>query len=200
MLDWRKFMRGFEKLKENKLARMREGQAAGEIVTLVSDPEVRFVVVPLTDGEYLKALSISDEVQASETMSGFAVKDEVLKQAILLFAAREIHDWTKSFFESVEEVMELEAQDVNVAYDVFLELISVASPSMQMLTEEEMDNLKKVWSLIAWSELSGRQLYAARRFLNSIQEDLLLGNFSGLSSTPKSTTTNNEQDSVPSVV
>lgn len=177
---------------------MRTGQASGDVVVLPSDGETRFVVVPLTDGEYLKALSMSDSVDASEGISGLTVRDEVLKQAILLYCCREIHDWTEHFFTTVEEVAEMDTEDVNHAYDIYLELIAVASPSIQMMDDEGIENLKKVWSLIEWNELSGRQLYAAQRFLNSVQNDLLRASYSGSPSTLKSTTTSTEQDSAKS--
>jgi hypothetical protein len=185
----------FEAYKENRLAKLRLGQAAGEIVTLTGaedEDETRFVIVPLTDGENLKAFSLADEMEVTDTSSGLAAKDEMLKRALIFFAARELHDWTEPFFDNIEDVAEVYDHDINHAYDIYLEMISTASPAWALLGDDEIEELKKVWSRIELKELSGAQQYAAQRFLNSIRPLLLRASYFGSPSTQKLTGTNEE--------
>jgi len=192
----------FEKYKENRLAKLRLGQAAGEIFTLTGagdEDETRFVLVPLTDGEYLKALSLADMLDIGESYAGVAGRDEVLKKGILFYAARELRDWTQHFFSEPNDVDEMYDHDVNAAYDMYLEMVAQVSPVFAMLTDDDLDNLKKVWSLIDLRELTGPQQYAAKRFLDSIQTNLHQARFSGLHSIRKSTETNETETLVENV-
>ena len=180
-------MRTFEKYKENRLAKLRAGQSAGEVVTLSGaddEDETRFVLVPLTDGEMMKAFSIADAVEVNDSAAaGIAVADEAMKKAIIFFSARELNDWTVNVFADLDEVDEVFDHDINHFYDVYLEMIATASPAWALLGDEEIDQLKKVWSRIDLKELSGTQQYAAQRFLNSIRPLLLRASFSGSDST-----------------
>lgn len=186
---------------ENRLAKMRAGQAAGEVVTLSGpedEDETRFVVVPLTDGENLKAFSLADELQVTDSPAGISARDEVMKRAVIFFAARELQDWTEPFFHSVEEVAALYDHEINHAYDIYLEMVAVSSPAYALLSEEEVENLKKVWERISLSDLSGPQQYAATRFLNSIRPLLLQASFSGSASILNSTESRNSETPVGS--
>lgn len=185
--------RTYEVMKQNRLAKMRAGQAGGEIVQLISDESIRMVLVPLTDGEWMKSLGWADQVAAGDNPAGDVVRAETQKKAIILYAAREMSNWEQPFFESLEEVSELEHQDLNHLYDVYLEMVATASPSFYMLTEEMIDELKKVLARIEWRELSGRQQYAAMRLLNSILADSQVVNSSGSLSTSSLTRTNDSE-------
>ena len=192
----------FERYKENRLTKLRLGQSAGEVVTLTGaddEDETRFVIVPLTDGENLKAFSLADEMMVTDTTSGIAAKDEMLKRAMVFFAAREMHDWTEPFFDNIEDVEEVYDHDINHVYDVYLEMIANSSPAWAMLTDEEIEELKKVWSRIELKELSGPQQYAAHRFLDSIRPLLLRASYFGSPSTKKSTTMNDDEIPAESV-
>lgn len=183
----------FERIQENRLMRMREGQAAGELVQLHTNPEIRMVLVPLTDGEYLHSLKMADMEEAGENAAGFLLRDRVQKQCLLMYACRELDDWTARVFSSVQEIQDtLEASDVDALYDEYLEMIQQVSPSLYMMEEGEFESLKVLWQKIRWNELSGMQQYAAKRFLHSIQGALLQGNSYGSHSTLKSTGINGE--------
>lgn len=195
-------MRAYEQFMENRLAKMRLGQAAGEVVTLSGpedEDETRFVLVPLTDGENLKAFSLADELPVTDSPAGISARDEVMKRSVIFFAARELQDWTEPFFQNIEEVANLYDHEINHAYDIYLEMVAVSSPAYAMLSEEEVDNLKKVWERISLSDLSGPQQYAATRFLNSIRPLLLQASLSGSSSILKSTETRSGTTPVESV-
>lgn len=175
-------MRTYEEMMENRLAKLRLGQAAGEIVTLL-DGETRLCLVPLIDAEYVKALTIADRLDAGNNAAGMLLRDQVQREAILSFSAREVNDWQETFFKDMTEVAKLGAHEVNYLFDIYLEMTAVNSPSLNMLSDEDFEALKKVWTLIQWSELTGQQWYAAKRFLDSIQPNLLAASLSGSNST-----------------
>jgi hypothetical protein len=173
----------FADYKENRLAKMRLGQAACEMTTLPSDDETRIALVPLTDSEYIRSLEIADAAMVGDNPAGFAVRDELQKQSVIFFSAREVGDLDSKFFDDVGEAGELGSHDIDHLYDVYLEMISNQSPSLFGLSDEDFEALKKVWNLIEWNELTGQQWYAAQRFVNSIRPLLLAGNYSGSQST-----------------
>jgi hypothetical protein len=183
-----------EAMKESRLAKMREGQAGGTVVEFPNKPEIRFILVPLTDGEYLKSLQIAGAADLEANEAGIIARDHIQKQAVIMYAAREMQDWTSMVFSSTAEVGEgLEQHELNYVYDLYLEMVADNSPSLYMLSDEEFDNLKKAWQRIEWNELSGTQQYAAMRFLNSILAGSLADSFFGSPSTSKLTqTTENE--------
>lgn len=171
--------RTYEKLMESRLAKLRAGKGAGTIEEFIDDPDIRVVLVPLTDGEWLKALEIADTLDVGNNPAGVAARDEMQKTAMILFSAREVRDWEIPFFNDISEVSALPDHEINHLYDCYLEMVAVNSPALTLLDEEQWETLKKVWQQIEWSELSGQQLYAANRFLVSIQEKLLQASLSG---------------------
>lgn len=188
-----------DRIKENRLMRMRAGQTAGELVQLPSDPEIRFVLVPLTDGEYLHSLKVADDLEVGDNIAGLSARDQIQKQSIIAAAAREIDDWTQRVFSGIDEVAALDTADVGFLYDEYLGMMAQFSPSLYMMPPEEFENLRDVWQRIEWNALSGMQQYAAMRFLRLILPDLLQGNSSGSLSTLKSTQTNDSIIPVESV-
>lgn len=175
---------------------MRLGQAACEMVNgLPTDSETQLALVPLTDSEYIRALEIADAAMVGDNPAGFAVRDELQKQSVIFFAAREINNLESKFFDDISEAGELGAGDVDFLYDVYLEMVANQSPSLFGISDEDFEALKKVWSLIEWSELSGQQWYAAQRFVNSIRPLLLQGNSSG--SQPTSSLTQSSEKKAP---
>lgn len=190
----------FSDHKENRLAKMRLGQAACELVNgIPSDPETQLALVPLTDSEYIRALEIADRVMVGDNPAGYAVRDEFQKQSVVYFAAREMENLESHFFDDISEAGELGAGDIDFLYDLYLEMIANQSPSLLGLTDDDFEALKKVWTQIEWSELSGQQWYAAQRFVNSIQPLLLRASFSGSPSTSNSTQTSDDDLPVESV-
>ena len=58
-----------EKIRERRLERMRLGQAVCDYVDLVSDPEIRVCIVPLTEAQYLKVLEKVAAVKFPDDMA-----------------------------------------------------------------------------------------------------------------------------------
>lgn len=172
-------MAKFSDYKERKIERFRQGQATCSVETLLSDPEIRIALVPLTEGEYLNALEAADSVLAGENPAGYAVRDEAQRKMVMFYACREEGNLEEKFFDDVSEVFELDAADINHLYDCYLEMVDMSSPSLMGLSEEDFLVLKEVLPKIVWNELSGKQWYAAQRFLNSIRPNLLTAKSSG---------------------
>lgn len=180
-----------EKIKERRLDRMRLGQAVCDYVTLPSDPEVRLCIVPLTEAEYLRALQKVAEPSLADNIAGMAVRDRIQSQEILVRAIREERDLTQQVFSDIDEMMEvLEIHDVDELIDRYNEMVEKASPSLDGIPPEEIENLKKALQEMDWSALSGSAWYAAKRFLSRIMPSPLTDNWPGYISTNSSTTTN----------
>jgi hypothetical protein len=169
--------------RERKLERLRLGQAACEITELPSDDEIRVAIVPLTEGEYSNSLYEAEKLGASDSPAGAMLRDEIQRKWVIFYSTRVVGDLEEKFFDDFTDVDELEAADINHLYDIYLELVAQSSPSLMGLGEDDFNALKVLLPRIAWSELSGPQWYAAQRFLNSIQPDLLRVSLSGSQST-----------------
>jgi hypothetical protein len=78
-------------------------------------------------------------------------------------------------------------------------MVETSSPSVDGIPAEELDDLKKALQEINWSELSGRQWYALRRFLFSIMPELLQASLLGRGSISKWITPNEDEKSTHTV-
>lgn len=182
----------------NNLEKMRLGQQACEIVQMISDPEIRLALVPLTEGEYRRALEMADKLPLGDNPASDLLRNRVQQEMILFFSAREMENLNVRFFDDEADVLELDEPDFNVIWDTYLEMVATASPTQIGLGEEDFEALKKVLPRIAWSELSGAQWYAAQRFLNSIRPLLLTVSLPGYSQTKTSTEMKQEQENAMS--
>jgi|SRR5580765_228571 hypothetical protein len=179
-----------DRIRERRLDRMRLGQTVCDYVALVSDPEIRLCIVPLTEADYLQALEKVRDVDAPDNLAGMAIRDRIQAQEIVARSIREESDLSQRVYNSTEEMAEeLEVADVDELWDRYLEMSQKSSPALDGIPEEEFENLKKTLQTMDWSELSGRSWYAAKRFLMSITPELLQGNSPGSTSTNSLTTT-----------
>jgi hypothetical protein len=178
-------------LKERRLARMRLGQAAYEVVNLPSDPEIRVALVPLNEAEHETCLALAAAMEIPDNIAGLQLRDRALQLETLALSIRDPRDPTTQIYKNGKEVSEdLEPVDVGFLMDYYNELADSASPSIERLTDEQVGELKKALARMDWNELSGRQWYAASRFLSVIMPVLLAGSSVGSGSISKSTTTN----------
>jgi len=188
-------MRTAAEIKNQRIERMRLGQASATIEHLLIDPEQRVALVPLTQGEYITSLHVAGSLMLDDNIATRVARDEMQRSEVLAVACREIEDISKRYFENGDAVRELDARDINHLWDCYREMVAEVSPHADGLSEEDFSDLKKALQNIEWSELSGPQWYAAQRFLNSIRPLLLTGNVPGFSSTSQSTKTSDESDS-----
>lgn len=171
--------------------RARLGQQVGEVVALLSNPEFRVGLVPLTEAEYIQTLKMaaSYPVDGTNNVLGAQLIDRLQQHEVLSIAIRNPHNLEERLFESGDELAEsLEIEDVNFLGDIYLEMTDATSPSMDGMSEEALVEAKKVLRILDWNALSGKQWWALKRFLQSISPDQLRGRSRGSSSTSNSTT------------
>lgn len=184
-----------ERIRERRLDRMRLGQAACDFVVLPSDPEIRVAVVPLTEADYRNVLEKVSKLASSDDLAGIQIKERVQAEEILVRAIREEHDLQTRVYDNVDELLEdFEVHDIDHAIDVYNEMIEKASPSLEGIPEEELENLKKLLAAMDWNDLSGSAWYAAKRFLSRVSPQLLRARSLGSSSTSSATETKDESE------
>lgn len=170
--------------RERKLERLRLGQAACEIADNLPSEQneeikTRIALVPLTEGEYSSSLYEVEKLSLSNSPAAAALGDEIQRKWLIFYSCRVVGNLTEKFFDDFSDVDDLDAADVNYLYDLYLEMVAQSSPSLMGLSEDDFTSLKALLPRMAWSELSGQQWYAAQRFLNSIQPQLLQVSLSG---------------------
>lgn len=186
-----------EKIRERRLDRMRLGQAACDFVTLPSDPEIRVAIVPLTEADYRNVLQKISDMSVADDMAGAMLKDRVQAQEILVRSIREEHNLSQRIYDDVEDLLEdFEVEDVDHAIDCYNEMMDKSSPSLQGITEQELENLKKALQEMDWKELNGSSWYAAKRFLSRLSQQRLPASLFGSTSTSSAITTNDENESI----
>lgn len=174
-----------ERLRESRLKRMRMGQSSASIIKIPSNPEHRVAIVPLLEGEYDECMRAAAQVDVPDNVAGASVMDREERRQVVCRAAREVDDFSKRVFTDSITMMEiLEPSDVNYLYDAYIELQLEISPSMDELSESEVDFLKGVFERMPWNDLSGRQVYALIRFLSSLGVEQLTDKLPGRLSTP----------------
>lgn len=192
--------RSFELFKEKRAERMRLGNAVCEIVDLLSQPDMRVALVPLTDAEFQNSLMAAAQANVTDLASTHEVfyRDRIQKCAIILASAREPDDLSKPFFETLQEVTEMDYMDINHLFSYYEQMIEFSSPKLENLSEEELSEIKKVLLEMDWSALSGGSWYAAKRFLSSLTPTLPPVNSPGFTPTSNLTGMNEEEEFIPS--
>jgi hypothetical protein len=176
--------------------RVRLGQQTGDVVPLLSNPEFRVALVPLTEAEYIQTMRMAAlyPVEDMNNATGAQLIDRLQQHEVLAIAIRNPQNLEERIFEDGNELADyLEIEDVNYLGDLYLEITDAVSPSLDGMTEEELNEAKKVLRILNWSALSGRQWWALKRFLLSISPDQLVVKSRGSSSTSNSTTKRKSQ-------
>jgi hypothetical protein len=191
-----------DELIAERLARMRLGQAACDIIPLLSNPERRVAIVPLLEADYLNALKmvISYGVP-DDTLAGRQYNDRKMQEAVLAMAVRELPpNLDQKMFKDTEQLSQaLDDVDVTHIYDRYLEMSSRFSPMITSIPEEEYQTLKKVLQEINWKEASSQALYALHRLLKSVAPQLLLDSTLGSGSIKSWMEKNDESELVENV-
>lgn len=179
----------FEQLKERRLERMRQGQQTATITSIPSDKEIRVALVPLLEGEYDEcikaAAAAAGALDEPDTLPGAQVADREERRNVVFRSARNIDDYSKYAFPSLQEMMQvLGPHDINHLYDCYIEMAREFSPRMTELSQEDIDFLLDLFVNLSWKDLSGGQVYALSRFLSLLRRDQLTANLPGHLSTP----------------
>lgn len=170
---------------------MRLGQAVCDFVPLVSDPEIRLAIVPLTEAEYLQALEAVAAIPGRDDLANSAMRDRRQAQEILARSIREPEDLTDRVYSTVEDLQEdLDVRDIDELFFRYQEMVHTSSPAADGIPPSEFEALKKALMEMDMNALSGPAWYALKRFLSTVTPSPLLDNNSGFTSISSSTTTN----------
>lgn len=169
-------------LRARRVERMRQGQQACEITSLPSDNEIRVAIVPLLEKEYDMCMLAVAAMNVPDNVAGAGILDRHEKLEVLIRSIRNPNNLMERIFDNVEELMELvEPPDVNTLYDDYVEMASNISPHVVELGEDEIDFLKQLFGTLQLKGLSGKQLYALRRFISTLSPMQLTDNLLGSS-------------------
>lgn len=183
--------------KANRLARMRMGQDAPEMAEIPSKPEIRVALVPLNEAETQQGLIEAANLDVPDNMVGITARNRVAVHMDIWNAIRDPEDVSKKVFESVDAMLvDLEPMDIDYFTDYLATLMEYSSPSLDKLSAEALDELKKVLMAIDWSELTGRQWLVLRLCLSVLLPDQLAAKLYGSTSTSNSTTKIESDESI----
>lgn len=191
-----------EKLKESRrVAKMRMGQASPDFVSLKSNPEIRFALVPLIEKEYQQALEQAASLETADNGYGTELRDRVLQTTMLFFALREPDNATERAFSSHEQMLSedygLETVDINYLLEYYERMVDFSSPALEGLSEEAMTDLKKACVTIDWNALSGKPWWHLKQFFMTLPVGLPLDRSPSLTSTLNLIGTSDEPESTP---
>lgn len=182
------------------MARMRQGQDVGEPVTIPSMPHIRVALVPLTEGESQAGIVLAAQLDVMDNSAGFHARNRIALQSDIFHAAREMGDLSIKVFESMDEMIGLlDGSDIDVLADNLAVLMDYASPSVDGLSNEDLDALKKAFGETDWSALSGRQWAALKLACQALFPDLLRARSLGTSSIDSVTETSDRDESTSGV-
>lgn len=174
--------------KGNRLARMRMGQDAPDLVALKSVPSVRVALVPLKGKEDHLAWTAAASLEVEDNQYGTEVRDRWLKVNTLFHAMRHPEDIDKKIFPTPEDLdSELEDIDINYLSERYHLMKSDSSPALDGLTEEMMEELFPLWQQIDLRDLSGRSWDLAKGLLFETSQTSLMARWFGSSPTPNLT-------------
>lgn len=194
--------------KRSRTARMRMGQEVGEYVDIPSltNPDdgdkVRVVLVPLNESELQQGLAYAamDE-DVPESFSGVQYRSRRSVTSDIWHACRTPDKLSEKVFESIEQMTELlDPSDIDYLNMHLAALMNYSSPSLDGLTDEDMDFLDQAWKTIQLKGLSGRQWAAAKVCLSLLLPELLQARSFGSTSTRSSTPTSESDESTSSAL
>lgn len=188
----------FEQIKEaNRLTRMRMGQDAPEMVTLLAHPEIRLSMVPLVEKETQLGVIYAAGLGFPDNAAGLQASNRAVVHSDLWHSLRDPSDVAKHAFPSIEEMVEeLGPEEIDHLADHMIVLMDYSSPALDGLTEQMVVDLKKASDKIEWSDLSGRRWAVTKLYLSVMSPELLAVSFSGSGSTESSTERTENDESI----
>lgn len=164
-----------DKLREqNQLARMRLGQEVPEDIALPSNPEIHFWQVPVNEAQAQYGLHRAANLDVGENMAGFEARNRVAMESDVWHSLREPGAVDEYAFKSIEEMTELlDPSDISFLAESLNLLMSYGSPSVDGLSEADLDGLKKDFVQTDWSALTGMQWAAVKLCCRVLSQELL---------------------------
>jgi hypothetical protein len=172
------------------------GQEVGDFVEIPSMAGVRVMMVPLSERETQLSVIYASQLPVDDNQAGVNARNRACVQHDVWQATREPGNLSTHLWENVDSMLdELEPEDVDALADALVTLMDYASPAIDGISEEELDNLKKASDQIRWNGLTGRRWAVVKLYLSVMSPELLAASFSGSISTAKSTTTSESEES-----
>lgn len=181
----------------NRLARMRQGQDVAERVTIPSKEGIEVALVPLNEGEAQAGIIAAANLDVPDNQAGMMARERAATISDVWHAVREPGDITKRVFATPEEMVEeLESPDIDHIADHLVLLHNYASPALDGITDEELNELKKAFGEADWSALTGRRWAAVKLCVSTLFPELLQAKLRGSSSIESSTQKTDEDESI----
>ena len=171
-----------DEIKKRRIERMRQGQNAGVIIGL-EGTEMRFSLVPLTEREFDAGISYAASIEVEDNIGGAEKRDRAQMHSDIFHASRTIENLQSHYFEDIEAVKELDVAEINFIAENYAMMALETSPTLDGLSEEALQELKKSFGEIEWNELSGPQWIALKRCLLITLPMQLMDKLSGSTST-----------------
>jgi hypothetical protein len=174
---------------KNRLARMRLGQEAPDLIELPAHPEIRVAMVPLSERETQMGMIYGASLDVPDNSAGLQARNRAVSHSDLWNSLRDPSDLNAKVFDSVEDLIdELAPEEIDILLDNLATLMDYSSPHGDGLTDEVLDHLKKASETIEWSGLTGRRWAVVKLYLSVMSPELLQVSLYGLGSTESSTT------------
>lgn len=181
----------------SRLKRMRQGQEVPEYVNIPSMEGIRVALVPLTEAEEDRSTAASASIDAPDNIAGFRRRDRERLRWNVWQAMRDPGNLSGPLYESVAEMIgELEPFDLESLGQELALVMDYASPAVDGLSPEVLDELKKACWAINWNELSGKPWAAVKLCLSTLLPELLQGKSLGITSTDSSMPRSESDESI----
>lgn len=182
---------------QHRLARMRNGQDVPERVDIPSMPGIGACLVPLTEAESQRGIVAAADLNVNDNQAGMMARERAATISDIWHALREPGDPDRRVFDSPEDMTAtLVPTDIDHLADKLVLLQDYASPAIDGMSEEELNDLKKAFGETDWSGLTGRRWAAVKLTCSVLFPELLAAKLRGSSSTASATTTNENGESI----
>jgi len=190
-----------EQIREkNRLARMRLGQDAPDLVDLPAHPEIRVALVPLSERETQMGMIHGASLDVPDNSAGLQARNRAVAHCDLWNAMRDPADLNAKVFSSIDELVdELAPEEIDTLLDHLSALMDYSSPYGDGLTDELLETLKKASEAIEWNGLTGRRWAVVKLYLSVMSPELLQVSLYGSGSTESSTEKNGSDESTSDV-
>lgn len=185
----------------SRLERMRLGQEVGEPVAIPSMSDIRVQLVPLTEAESQAGVVLASLLEVPDNVAGLHARNRVSLESDVWNACREPGDVNIKVFESIEEMTsQLDGQDIEFLSDYLATLMEYASPAVDGLSDEDLDDLKKAFAETDLNALTGQRWAAVKLVCQVLFPELLRVKLLGSFSTDSATETNENAESTSTVL
>lgn len=182
----------------NRLTRLRLGQDAPEMVNIPSMSDVRAAQVPLLEKEAQAGIILAASVEVPDNAAGLQARNRAAIESDVWHSLREPGDISKRVFANIDEMVGedgLTPEDIDYLADNLMLISTYASPSIDGLSEKELDELKKAFAETDLSALTGKRWAALKLCVSILFPEILLAKSLGTGSTESSTSRSENDES-----